>query len=89
LARRLARTYGTRASDVLGGAVTIAELGVQFGGGLSEREVRYLVNEEWACTADDILWRRTKLGLRVDANGRRRLEEWLSENASAVESLAY
>jgi glycerol-3-phosphate dehydrogenase len=60
---RLARTYGTRATDILASAVTEADLGRSFGDGLSEAEVRYLVAEEWARSADDILKRRTRLGL--------------------------
>lgn len=65
--RRLARTYGTRAHRVLGDARSADDLGQQFGWDLAEREVRYLMKEEWARTAEDILWRRTKLGLRVSA----------------------
>ena len=59
-------------------------MGQIFGADLSEREVRYLIENEWARTSDDILWRRTKLGLRFDADGRARLNAWLSENAAKV-----
>ncbi|HEY7382100.1 MAG TPA: glycerol-3-phosphate dehydrogenase, partial [Beijerinckiaceae bacterium] len=45
--------------------------------GLYEREVRHLIDNEWAMTAEDILWRRTKLGLRLTADERKRLEDWL------------
>jgi len=62
---RLVRAYGTLASDMLGDADSPAALGTIFGGDLSEREVRYLVRAEWAVTAADILWRRSKLGLRM------------------------
>ncbi|WP_370674217.1 glycerol-3-phosphate dehydrogenase [Pleomorphomonas sp. PLEO] len=62
---RLAHTYGTRTEAILAGATITADLGRDFGAGLTEAEVRYLVKEEWAKNADDILWRRTKLGLRV------------------------
>jgi glycerol-3-phosphate dehydrogenase len=61
---RLCRTYGSLADDILSGVSSAAGLGRDFGHGLSEREVAYLVGREWAETADDILWRRTKLGLR-------------------------
>lgn len=61
-ALRLVRTYGTRIATVLGEARTDADLGVDFGGGLRAREVDYLIQQEWARTAEDILWRRTKLG---------------------------
>lgn len=62
---RLVRTYGTRTEGILAGAAVTADLGHDFGAGLTEAEVRYLVREEWAREADDILWRRTKLGLRM------------------------
>jgi glycerol-3-phosphate dehydrogenase len=63
LADRLVRAYGTRAPDVLAGARRLDELGARFGESLTEAEVRYLMRFEWAQTADDILWRRSKLGL--------------------------
>jgi glycerol-3-phosphate dehydrogenase len=62
---RLARRYGTRASRVIDGAKSSADLGEDFGAGLSAREVAYLKSEEWARTADDVLWRRTKAGLHI------------------------
>ncbi|SCM75168.1 sn-glycerol-3-phosphate dehydrogenase, aerobic, FAD/NAD(P)-binding [uncultured Pleomorphomonas sp.] len=65
LIERLVRTYGTRTETILAGAATTADLGRDFGAGLTEAEVRYLVREEWARSADDILWRRTKLGLHL------------------------
>ena len=58
------------ADAALGEATSRAGLGRDFGHGLSEAEVRYLVAREWARSADDILWRRTKLGLRFDAAAR-------------------
>lgn len=64
-ALRIARAYGTRAHRWLGDAATRADLGRQFGAGLSEAEIGYLTNTEWAQTAEDILWRRTKLGLHM------------------------
>jgi glycerol-3-phosphate dehydrogenase len=71
---RMAHAYGTRLRDVLDGAQGIAALGRHFGGGLYEAEVRYLKDKEFARTADDILWRRTKLGLALDDAERRALE---------------
>lgn len=67
-AARLARSYGSRAWDMLDGARTARDLGHVFGADLTEREVRYLVGKEWARTAEDVLWRRTKLGLRFSAD---------------------
>lgn len=66
-ARRLARLYGTKARDILKGATSLASLGRDFGATLTEAEVDYLVREEWARRAEDIVWRRTKLGLRMSA----------------------
>jgi glycerol-3-phosphate dehydrogenase len=63
LAERLVRAYGTRASAVLTGARNAADLGVGFGADLTPAEVDYLRHEEWATNAEDILWRRSKLGL--------------------------
>ena len=73
----LARRHGTLAARVLGAAQTEGELGEHFGGGLHAAEVDYLVAHEWARTTEDILWRRTKCGLRVDAAGIGRLTECL------------
>ena len=64
LARRLVRAYGTRALRLLDGARGPADLGHLFGADLHEIEVRYLMREEWARGAEDVLWRRSKLGLR-------------------------
>jgi len=64
-ALRLARAYGTEAADILGNATTPAALGRDFGATLTEAELRWLVTREWARTAEDVLWRRTKLGLRM------------------------
>jgi len=77
VADRLARTYGTVARKIFAGARRTEDLGIDFGAGLTEREVRHLVANEWAMTADDALWRRTKLGLRVTEAQRIRLAEWL------------
>jgi glycerol-3-phosphate dehydrogenase len=63
-ARRLVRAYGTRVDQVLGQATTPDDLGARFGADLTAAEVRYLMAKEWAMTADDVLWRRSKLGLR-------------------------
>jgi len=62
---RLCRLYGTNARKILGSAATISELGRHFGMTLTEHEVEYLIKFEWALTAEDILWRRTKLGLHL------------------------
>ncbi len=65
LLHSLGRRHGTRAVRILGNAGTTAELGENFGAGLTAREVDYLLAEEWAMDADDVLWRRTKCGLSM------------------------
>ncbi|MGR3484285.1 MAG: glycerol-3-phosphate dehydrogenase [Paracoccaceae bacterium] len=81
-ARRLVRAYGTEAATMLDGAQGTQDLGEEFGGTLTAQEVDWLVSREWARTADDILWRRSKLGLVVDAAGAERLERYLAGAAS-------
>ena len=78
LLESLVRRHGTRAKDVLGDAKAPADLGRNFGHGLTEREVDFLVREEWAETAEDILWRRTKCGLHLDAAQQAALAEHLA-----------
>lgn len=65
--RRMAKAYGARITEVLGDAASFEDLGRHFGADLYEREVRYLIAVEWAREAEDVLWRRSKLGLRLDA----------------------
>jgi glycerol-3-phosphate dehydrogenase len=76
-ALRLVRAYGTEAHDVLGGAKAASDLGEDFGATLTEAEVRWLMTREYAWTADDVLWRRSKLGLRLDAGQAERLDRWM------------
>ena len=76
LLRRLARTYGTRASLILGKAHYPSDLGASFGAGLSEAELTYQREHEWARTAADALWRRTKMGLRLTPDEVARVERW-------------
>ena len=76
-AARLARAYGTDAAVMFDGARSLDDLGEHFGAGLTEREVRWLCEREWARTAEDILWRRSKLGLRFSPAETTRLEDWL------------
>lgn len=78
LARRYARAYGTGAEHVVGPAKCLTDLGENFGGDLYETEVDYLCREEWADTAEDILWRRSKLGLHLDDAAKEHLAAWLA-----------
>ncbi len=78
-ATRLARSYGTRARDILAGATRLADLGRPFGADLYEREVRYLMRSEWARRAEDVLWRRSKLGLRLTPQEREALDAFMQQ----------
>jgi glycerol-3-phosphate dehydrogenase len=86
LALRYARLYGTRAERFLDGAQGLADLGEPILLDLHEAEARYLVEQEWARRAEDVLWRRTKLGLRCTKEDAARLEAWLERAVSAAAS---
>ena len=85
LARRLGRNYGTRVDRILGDARGLGDLGEHFGADLYEAELRYLVRHEWAATAEDVLWRRSKLGLVLDADAAERVAQWMAGRATAGE----
>ncbi|MGB6466912.1 MAG: glycerol-3-phosphate dehydrogenase, partial [Xanthobacteraceae bacterium] len=78
-ARRLVNAYGTRVDRVLGTATGLDDLGMRFGADLTAAEVRYLMTKEWAQTADDVLWRRSKLGLRLTADQAARLDRFMAQ----------
>jgi len=84
LIARLTRAYGTRIERVLGRAASLAELGESFGADLTAAEVEYLRAQEWARTSDDILWRRSKLGLTIPQDGAARLERYLSTKTEST-----
>ena len=81
LLERLARLYGTRLWSVLAQRQCLDDLGICFGADLYQAEVDYLVREEWAQTAEDIVFRRTKLGLRLPSQGLEQLEDYLTNSA--------
>lgn len=78
-ARRLTRLYGTLAQGFLGAAASAADLGADFGHGLTAAEVDYLIAREWARSAEDVLWRRTKLGLHFTPEQTARLAAYITE----------
>ena len=78
-ASRLIKTYGTEAMDILGTATNIRQLGVDFGASLTEAEVVWLIKNEYVYTAQDILWRRTKLGLKLDEAQQKTLQNWIEK----------
>ncbi|MFC4624658.1 glycerol-3-phosphate dehydrogenase [Daeguia caeni] len=77
-ARRLFKLYGTRSRVLLGEARKLEDLGRHFGADLYEAELRYLIDHEWARSAEDVLWRRTKLGLRLSAAEARQLQDFFA-----------
>jgi glycerol-3-phosphate dehydrogenase len=77
-AQRLARSYGTRARDILKGATSFTDLGRHFGASLTEAEVRFAIATEWTLTAEDMLWRRSKLGLRLTPQQAEELAAWMA-----------
>jgi glycerol-3-phosphate dehydrogenase len=78
-ALRLAHAYGTRATNWLGGARSLTDLGRPFGATLTQAEVRHLIDNEWARTADDVAWRRSKLGLRLSREQVAALGDWMQD----------
>lgn len=83
-AHRLVRAYGTEAREVLGDATSQDGLGQDFGATLTEREVAWLITREFAVTAEDIVWRRNKLGLRMNAKQIATLDDWISTHRSTL-----
>ncbi len=86
LAYRYARLYGSLSYEFLANAGTLADLGEEFGAGLYAREAEYLIDREWARSAADILWRRTKLGLVMPPEGRDRLADWVDRRVGTGEA---
>ena len=75
------RSYGLEIDKLLNGATSIDDLGHDFGAGLFEVELSWLVSEEWARTREDVLWRRSKLGLKTADIDVSALDQWLERNA--------
>jgi len=82
LVRRYARTYGTRITAMLGECSTLSGLGPEIVAGLYAAEVSYLITHEWAVSAADILWRRSKLGLHLPAGSAATLDAWIAARPS-------
>jgi glycerol-3-phosphate dehydrogenase len=84
LAKRYAQAYGSRIHHMLTGAERLEDLGKELTPGLFEREAKYLCDVEWASSSDDILWRRTKLGLYAQAEHGIELGNWLTRHTHAM-----
>jgi glycerol-3-phosphate dehydrogenase len=82
LLKELAQRHGALAYDVLGDATRVADLGAHLGAELYAREIDYLIEHEWAVTADDVLWRRTKAGLQLDPGQREAVSRYLAQRVS-------
>ncbi len=83
LLHRLARAYGSRAHRLLRGVAQPSDLGAELAPGLHERELDYLARVEWARSAEDVLWRRSKLGLHGDAAAAGRVQAWFDRRQAA------
>lgn len=81
-ATRLVKAYGTESFDVLGDAPAESDLGQAFGATLTEREVTWLMQKEFARTAQDVVWRRSKLGLRLSADEIEVLDGWMAAQSA-------
>ncbi|SFU77933.1 homodimeric glycerol 3-phosphate dehydrogenase (quinone) [Pseudoduganella namucuonensis] len=77
LVRRYAHTYGTRANRMLDGCRQLSDMGAEVAPQLYERELEYLMDVEWAATAEDVLWRRTKLGLHAPSSAAAAVDTWM------------
>lgn len=81
LAKRYARAYGTRTSRLVGAARSLADLGEAVAPGLYEAELAYLQENEWATCAEDVLWRRSKLGLHLPPHSAAQIDAWFAQQA--------
>ena len=83
-ARRMVRHYGTDTRAIFGGARDAGDLGEDFGATLTAAEVEWLMSREWARTASDVVWRRTKLGLRLSDAQIARIDAYMAERRGAL-----
>jgi len=83
-ALRLVRAYGTESLGILSGATQAEDLGEDFGATITARELDWAIANEWVATADDFLWRRTKLGLRVTAAEKERIETYIARRTEQL-----
>ena len=81
---RYVRNYGTLTNRVIAGATDISGLGQHLGDDVYENELRYLMEQEWARTADDVLWRRSKLGLHVSTETAKAIADWFDKTDHSI-----
>jgi glycerol-3-phosphate dehydrogenase len=87
IAKRWSITYGSRSWRIVEGVQSLSEMGEHLGGGLYSREVDYLCSEEWATKAEDILWRRTKLGLFTTDEEHQKVQAYLNKVAGSMNAI--
>jgi glycerol-3-phosphate dehydrogenase len=87
LVARYARAYGTRIARLLAGKVRIDDMGEEVAPGLYAAEIAYLIRNEWARDAADILWRRSKLGLHLPNDTQQKLDAWMQARPQAAQKL--
>jgi glycerol-3-phosphate dehydrogenase len=87
LRHRYARAYGSRLDRLLHGAARLEDLGAEVAPQLYERELEYLCDVEWACSAEDVLWRRSKLGLHVPPTAHASVQGWLDARSGRASAL--
>ena len=84
LAQRFIRSYGTDAWTLMDDTKSVEDMGLGFGGTLTELEVSYLMKYEWAESAEDVIWRRSKLGIRLGHEKISALDNWMRDNAASI-----
>lgn len=87
-AKRLVRAYGTEASQILGNAEQATDLGQDFGATLTEAEINWLMTHEYARNAEDVVWRRNKLGLRLSKEQIRAIDDWMAQQRLPTPAVA-
>ena len=83
LVEGIVRRHGSTAIDLIGDAQNVNDMGRHFGAGLTAREVDHFIDREWARTAEDVLWRRSKFGLHLDGAERATVEDYIRRRTAA------
>ncbi|EPJ48290.1 MAG: glycerol-3-phosphate dehydrogenase [Osedax symbiont Rs1] len=87
LITRYVRSYGTLCQQFLTGKTAVADLGPDFGAGLYQLEVDYLINQEWAMCLEDVIWRRTKMGMYLSTEQKQQLDQYLQKATASAQKL--
>ncbi len=84
--KRYSQQYGTRVRQLLEQVTTEQDMGIQFASGVYQTEIDFLITQEFAVTAQDILWRRTKLGLSLSASSQQAICDYIKQRQSQLKS---